>query len=127
MEWPPDNAPASLEDLTTPICAAIRFAYRLRRQNQERDIPWTGPEIGSDEQANALLAQHQLRATNMAYSLNDQGRDALTEIIALGLRIGIEQGRRIFKASSEYQTLRIQAEIGALLVNRDKDGRTRTI
>ena len=107
MDWPPDDAPANFEDLTAPICAAIRFAYRLQRRNQDRDIPWSGPEIGAEERATALLAQAQLGAVNLAYSLDDQGRDALTEIIGLAVRLGIEQGRRIVKSSAEYRTLRL--------------------
>lgn len=111
MEWPPYNAPACLEDLAGPIYNAICFAYQLTRQNADRDIPWSGPEIGVNQQANCPLAAEQLRAENLAYALDDQGRDALMEIVGLALRIGIEQGRRITLESPDYQTLRIKADL----------------
>lgn len=111
MDWPPNDAPASLEDLVGPICDAIRFAYTLARQHADRDIPWSGPEIGVAQQANCPLAADQLRAENLAYALDDQGRDALMEIVGLALRLGIEQGRRIVLESPEYQTLLIRATL----------------
>jgi hypothetical protein len=117
-EWPADGSPASFDDLTTPICEAIQFAYDLQRRNRDQDIPWTGPPIGEDERATAFDAHDQLRAENLAYSITDQGRDALTEIIGLALRIGIEQGRRIVKTSTEYRTLLLVAEAGRLRASR---------
>lgn len=123
IEWPADGSPASIEDLIAPIYAAITFAYELQRRNVDQDIPWAGPPIGEDERANALAAHDQLRAWSLDYSLNDQGRDALTEIIGLALRIGIEQGRRIFKTSSEYQTLLTVAEVADVLKDEVKSWR----
>ena len=114
MDWPPNDAPASLEDLVGPICDAIRFAYTLTRRQTDRDIPWSGPEIGVAQQANCPRAADQLRAENLAYALDDQGRDALMEIVGLALRIGIEQGRRITLESPEYQALLIKAALHEL-------------
>ena len=105
MDWPADGKPSDLEDLVQPICAAIKFAYRLRRQNHHQDIPWWGPDIGGAEAAHAPRAKCQLRAKNLHQSLDEQGRDALTEIIGLAVRLGIEQGRRIVQNSPEYRTL----------------------
>ena len=45
----------------------------------------------------------QLSAENLKYSEDDQGRDALDEIIGLVFRLGVEQGRRIFKTSAVYK------------------------
>lgn len=127
-QWPPDDRPVNVEDLVEPICEAIRFAYTLQRQNVDQDIPYTGLDIGEDERANALRAHYQLTAKQLAYSEDDQGRDALTEIIGLAMPLGIEQGRRIFKNSSEYRTLQIQADMGQMLMadrDQSKEGGNR--
>lgn len=119
-QWPADNHPTDIETLTEPICKAIRFAYHMRRRNRDQDIPYDGLDIGKDEQANALRAHHQLTAERLAYSDEDQGRDALTEIIGLAIRLGIEQGRRIFKNSSEYRATKIYADMAETLLAERK-------
>jgi hypothetical protein len=86
VPWPEKGGPATFAMLADSICAAIRFAYQLKRQNQDQDIPWTGPDIGEDDE--------QLSAEMLALIEKDQGRDALDEIVGLALRLGIEQGRR---------------------------------
>jgi hypothetical protein len=113
-EWPEDGSPLSLEeDLTPPLCQAVRFAYALQRRNRDADVPWDGPEIGDDEQANAPLTKCLLKHERLSESETEQNRDALTEIMGIAIRIGIEQGRRITKNSSEYKALLLQEMISS--------------
>jgi hypothetical protein len=106
--WPANDAPMDFESLTKPLVRAMRFAYKLRRQNRDKDIPWTGPEIGERERATCLSPSTQLSSENMIYSEDEQGRDGLEEIIGLALRIGIEQGRRITMGSPEIKMMETQ-------------------
>jgi hypothetical protein len=94
-DWPKDGKPASFGDITGPICDAIRFAYRLERQNTDKDIPWQGLPKGRHELANTLPIDQALSAENLAYSLDEQGRDALREILAVLAQLAFEQERRI--------------------------------
>ncbi len=95
-DWPKDDKPASFEDLADEIVAAIRFAYTLKRKNAGKSIPLAGPD--APEGACVGSGSHCLSAENLAYSLDDQGREALDEIVGVAIRLGIEQGRRIHAA-----------------------------
>jgi hypothetical protein len=115
-EWPDDGSPVSMEDLATGIVKAIRFAYRLKRQNADLDVPYTGYNIGEQALANCFDPVTQLTAEKLRYSKYDQGREAIDEIVALAVRLGIEQGRRITMTGSEFRTLRIEAKVGKMLM-----------
>jgi hypothetical protein len=93
--WPKDGKPASFSDLTGPICEAVRFAYKLERQNVDKDIPYKGLPKGRPELACTLPIDRALSAENLAYSLNEQDRDALEEILAVLAQLAFEQERRI--------------------------------
>lgn len=79
------------EKMNEACCKALRFAFRMRRQNEMQDIPWTGPHY---EAANHASPADALKAENMDYAMKDQGRDALTEIVSVILQLGYEQGQR---------------------------------
>ncbi len=87
-------------DLTDAVIKAIRTAYNLRRKNKEKDIAWTGPQFDKDNFSDHLAAccfspEHKLTAENLRYSEEDQGRDALEEIVGVAVQLGIEQGIRM--------------------------------
>ena len=94
-EWPEGSATARFTDITEPVIQAMRFAYTLKRKNIQRDIPWEGLDIGREEQACCFSPIEKLTAFNLEYSLDSQGRDALTEIVGVAVQLGIEQGRRM--------------------------------
>jgi hypothetical protein len=98
--WPSDGSPLNFERIGDPIIKAIRFAYRLERQNGRRSIPWNGPEIGWQERACCPTIAERFKAGNLAYVEDDQGRDALVEIVSAAIQLGIEQGRRLAKSST---------------------------
>jgi hypothetical protein len=114
--WPKGNEAADFEKLTKPLVRAVRFAYKLNRQNEDKDIPWKGLDIGWRERATCLSPETQLSAERLRYSDEEQGRDALEEIIGLALRIGIEQGRRITMTGPTIQTLEIEAMLGRVIM-----------
>lgn len=84
-------------EMTAACRATLTFAFNLRRKNRDLDIPWSGPNY---EHANHFSPAHALTAESLRYADEEQGRDALTEIIAVILQLGIEQGRRIRRDSS---------------------------
>lgn len=94
-EWPADGSPADFEDLTGPIREAILFAYKVERQNEDKDVPYEGLPKGWHELVCSFPAKEALSAEQLRYSNDEQGRDALTEILAVLANISFEQGRRI--------------------------------
>lgn len=94
-EWPEKSAIVRFTDITKPVIRAMKFAYTLKRKNRQRDIPWEGLDIGKEEQVGCFSPVDKLTAFNLEYSLDSQGRDALTEIVGVAVQLGIEQGRRM--------------------------------
>jgi hypothetical protein len=106
-KWPDNDEPLDFDSLTTPLLKAIKFAYKLERKNKGQAIPWSGPDSGVHA-GYSLHPKQQLSAENLRYSDEEQGRDALEELIGLALRLGIEQGRRITMTGPEIKTLRLE-------------------
>lgn len=95
QEWPKNNEPARFSDICDSVCKAIRFAYRMQRQNRQADVPWEGMNIGESERGGCLQPHEALSASTLRWQLDDQGREALDVIVALAVQLGIEQGRRL--------------------------------
>ena len=88
--WPANNKPADFSDLCDQVVRAIRFAYLVRRKNEDKDIPIS--VIDAPETATTRCGSQMLTAESLRDSKEEQGRDALTEIVGFALRLGIEQG-----------------------------------
>ncbi len=80
-KWPENGNPEDFENIIVPIKKAIKFAYKIKRINSDKDIIWTGLDIGQREKTSCIGPDEQLTAENLKYSLEDQGRDALDEIL----------------------------------------------
>jgi len=106
-KWPKDGSEVSFSKIIDPVREAILFAYDINRKNKNRSIPWAGLDIGKDERATSFSPNERLRLKNLKYSENDQGRDALDEILGIAIQLGIEQGRRAFKNSVEYTLIKL--------------------
>ncbi len=115
-EWPKDNKIVSFSELTEPITKAIRHAYAIKRLPL-RDIPWTGLELGKREKVNCFEPAEHLTAKNLDYSDQEQGRDALEEIVGIAVRLGIEQGRRAFRDEHEFQTMQHKLDMIRIAVD----------
>ena len=107
--WPKDDKPVRFEELGWTITEAIRFAYRIDRINRDKDIPYDGLPIGKKERATCLEIEEALTSENLAYSEEDQGRDALVEIVDCAVRLGIEQGRRLYAEEHVQDELLVDA------------------
>lgn len=118
-----EDKPYSFDEIAEPILRAIRFAYKLERRNKGRSIPWRGPPIGRNEAACSPDFKERLRAGNLAYADEDQGRDALEEIVGVALQLGIEQGRRITMTGPVVKTLRLELRLAELMRDRDTDAK----
>lgn len=108
-EWPADDKTANFEDIVKPICLAIWCAYDLKRKNVGKDIPYNGLEVGRSVLATNLGIQERFAAEQLRYSEEEQGRDALTEIVSAAVQLGIEQGRRIEQDTHKLNDLLIGA------------------
>ena len=95
----PMNGPLDtwyFEDLSREFRKAIEFAYTLRRKRVKKDIPYNGPELTALELLGGSPGvEETLKAEWLKISDEDQGRDALDELIGCILRVGIEQGFRM--------------------------------
>lgn len=116
--WPADNKPADFDDMVKPFVRVLRFAYKMNRQNQGKDIPYTG--FNHNVNHVCFPIDQKLSAEQLAYDKNEQGRDALEVIIGAILQVGIEQGRRIAMESSEVRMLQTQAKIAEILMKQQK-------
>ena len=117
VKWPKDETTVMFNKIADPIKEAIEFAYDLTRQNKRKSIPWHGLDIGEAEKVSNLTPKERLKKTQLDHSLEDQGRDALDEIIGIAVQLGIEQGRRIEKQSIENHSLKTKLEIIKSLLN----------
>ncbi|MCP4394505.1 MAG: hypothetical protein GY804_09610 [Alphaproteobacteria bacterium] len=109
-----NNKTATFSELANPIANAIRFAYNLERKNIDKDIKWTGYDIGEKEKTTCFSPDEKFTAESLAFALEDQGREALEEIITVAIQLGIEQGRRIHKREIEapLQTIKYMIDGG---------------
>lgn len=116
--WPANDKPADFDDMVKPFVRALRFAYKMHRQNQDNDIPYTG--FNHNVNHICFPIDQKLTAEQLAYDKDEQGRDALEVIIGAILQVGCEQGRRIAMESSEVKMLRTQAQIAEILMKQQK-------
>lgn len=111
-QWPDDDKPASFEDITDPLCAAVRFCYGLKRKNKDKDIPYRGYDIGKHCAHVALRAEEKFSVERLVgYSEEEQGRDALVEIMGFAVQLGMEQGRRIDAERNTFKKLLLEATL----------------
>jgi hypothetical protein len=115
----PTDEPYKFDDMADPVLKAIRFAYKLERRNKNKNVPWNGPRLGENMRANSPEFAERLRAGRLAYAEEDQGRDALEEIIGIALQVGIEQGRRIAKSSQSALLDRAYGAVFKITVGHD--------
>lgn len=98
MEWPADTTQTTnYENMADPIRAAFkafvpRFAWKTVSRKHEHK--WLGLPIGPGTNHACPQPEDQLTREGLDWTL-DRGRDVLDELIAIGIRLGFEQGRRI--------------------------------
>ena len=94
-QWPEKDKTVGFYEIAEPIIKALKFAYRLRRKNLRKDIPWNGLDIGEELKASNFSPDSTLSHESLRFNQEDQGRNALEVIIGIAVQLGIEQGRRI--------------------------------
>ena len=114
--WPEDKSETvPLEHIAKHIGDSIRFAYKLERKNEGKNIPYDGYDTPSSNHV-CFNPQTTLTAFHLEKS-KDQGRNALDEIIAIAIRLGIEQGQRL--AEEKFSTERLLLRV--LTANASKE------
>lgn len=104
--WPRGNKPVDFDELTDPLRKAILFGYKLERKNEDKDVPWRGLNIGQKEMGILPPPDVRFKAKYLALREEGQGEDLLDTVLAIGVQLGIEQGRRVaYKELEEKRTL----------------------
>lgn len=104
-DWPAGDKPARFTDILEPLCAALEEGLALGERVYDAGLSWDGLEIGRSEQATCLLVAEALTGFQLRFSIEDQGRDWKQELLGIAVRLGIEQGRRIYRSSVSSKTL----------------------
>lgn len=94
-KWPKDGSTVSFRDLIQPVREAIEFAYEMKRKNKNRTVPWKGYNVGKETLVSDFAPDEKLKAGNLRYNLESQGRDALDMILGIAVQLGFEQGKRL--------------------------------
>lgn len=108
VSWPKDGSPASFSDLTEPIRKIVRHCYSIQRKNKNKDVDWKGLELPECMSATCLTFDEKLKADNLKYEKEDQGRSAMDVIISIAVQLGIEQGRRMYKQEIMHELTYLQ-------------------
>lgn len=93
--WKKDGSVADFEELVMPFMRAIKFAYKLERQNENKSIPYTGYGITPTALACDFDVKESLSKGKLAWQDEAHGRSALEVILCKAMQVGIEQGRRM--------------------------------
>jgi hypothetical protein len=94
--WPVDDTKTVyFSDLTESVANVIRFGYELKRINRNKNIPYKGYNIDIEEQSGDFDPVRKLKAENLKYSEEEQGRDLIHEAVGIAVQLGIAQGRRM--------------------------------
>lgn len=103
--WPEDGSTLRAEDVIAPFVDALRFMYRLERQNEGVDVPWDGPDA---EGACYPPPSVSFTAEQLAYGEEDQGRTPDEVLVEKVFQAGVEQGQRM-QRKDNAQVLKIVA------------------
>lgn len=95
--WPVDESPVSFDLCIDPFEKALRFAYSMRRKNEDKDIPYSGLPVGKSTRVGSFGPEERFLAAQLKYDKEDQGRDAIEVILSCMAQICIEQGQRMAK------------------------------
>lgn len=108
--WPEDGKPDSLDAIVRPLRKAVRAAYKLQRKNPRKDIPWTGHNIGKSALAVSYGPHERLTVPHLQRAA-ESGRDAMEEILAIAVQLGVEQGQRIMRETMREFQKEVSAEV----------------
>lgn len=121
-EWPNHNKMAIFADIADPVVKALKVAMKKNRAVYKDGIMWTGLKQGKLTEVTTLSPPATLHAKNLSYSKSDQGRDVFTEIVAIAVQLGMEQGRRtVIKELKEYSFLFTSKDGKAVIEHLIKD------
>ena len=113
------DEPYSFDDLTVPVCDAIRELYDLKPRGDYGDkVEWTGPDLGKSLRANSLTFDVALTRDSLEYNNENQGRSPLQTVVGIAIQLGIEQGRRLYRKDQEM-SLKLLDMAVKLLKNDD--------
>lgn len=113
--WPTDEKEViEFSEAVGPLLSAIKFAYKLKRQNVDKDIPYSGYDIGQSEQAYSPSPDELFTAEMLEWRL-ETGQDALDCIVMVIFQLGVEQGKRVLRNSPEYSLLEMNKKISDIL------------
>lgn len=89
--WPSDGSTVDFTDLVEPLVDLMRQRFVERPDSDT--LTYDGYDVGAKHVC--LGIDELIEPANMAWQLEDQGRDALEVLVAACVQVGIEQGRRV--------------------------------
>lgn len=92
--WPSDGSPVEFTSIIEPLRDVVKQLYDLQRRSL-KDIDYKGLDLGQNEKVICLSPRDSLTVENLQYAEDEQGRDPMTTVLCIAVRLGIEQGRRL--------------------------------
>lgn len=115
-QWNKENKPEDFYNIIDPLINAVLFSYQLVRQNQGKNIPYDGMDIGDNEKATCLSPDVLFNSSHIETMELEYDKSLIDTIICLAVQLGIEQGRRIY-ANDRKNTMKWAMVCGALANN----------
>lgn len=94
-EWPKNGDTLSLKEIVDPLVDAFDQCYNRTRKNEAADFTYKGLDFGAPEKAEGLSPAESLTNAGFAAAERAKGQTPLHVILETGVKLGIEQGRRI--------------------------------
>jgi hypothetical protein len=92
------------DDIAEALVKSIRATYALKRKIPKgKSIPYDGPETTSSKLTSLPIGE-QLKAHNLRFQEEEQGRDPLAVLVGIALALGMEQGWRYMMDEREPLT-----------------------
>lgn len=103
IKFPRQSQTVRFDKLTGAVKQHLKSQFSFRRINRKKDLSWRGPSLPRFLAATCLSYNDHFKASNLRYSEQEQGRDALTEILGTVVQVGMEQGRRLVASGTRLQ------------------------
>lgn len=95
-KWPEEDDQSPFENLVEPLKRVLLFGYDMTRKNKDKDCPYDGYDIATEEIAVSGSLKERFLAKFLKDS-KDHGRDLLDEVLGAAFQLGVEQGRRALR------------------------------
>jgi hypothetical protein len=103
IKFPRQSKIVRFDKVTGAVKTHLKSQFSFRRINRKKDLTWRGPSLSRFLAAGCLPYGDHFKAGNLRYSEQEQGRDAMTEILGTVVQVGMEQGRRLVASGTRLK------------------------